>query len=135
MGRHGGSAGRGLPLFQIEVLDFSARKKGYDNYDRRMFKDVDGFIKKTVDTLPEIPCRTIVQRFRDYKAALRYGQRFGTVKECRKVDTSPYLKNIDYLNLNQQPFTVEFDRQELMLSESLEITRAKPERKIELGRD
>jgi hypothetical protein len=125
MGRHGGSSGgRGLPLFQIEVLDFSARKQGYDSYDRRMFKDENGIIRKTVDTLPEIPCRTIVQRFKDYKAALRFGQRFGTVKECRKVDTIPYLSNINYLNLDQKPIAIEMEREEeFELTDTLEVRR------------
>lgn len=135
MGRHGGNAGRGLPLFQIEVLDFSARKQGYDNYDRRTFKDNDGIIRKTVDTLPAIPCRTIVERFKDYKAALRYGQRFGTVKECRKVDTSPYLNNINFLNLKQQPLTIEIEQPEFTLTDSLEVTRAETETKFEVNGD
>jgi hypothetical protein len=111
--RHGGShTAQGLSVYQIEVLDFSKRKQGYSNYSRSLFRDTDGTIKKTADTLPEIPCRTIVDRFKNYKAALRFGRRLGTVKECRKVDYERYLNNQEHLRLNQQPTAIEIDREE-----------------------
>lgn len=120
MSRHGGSSvARGLPLFQIEVLDFTKRN---NNYTKTVLMD-KGNGREKVDLLAETPCRTLVGRFKDHKRAIRWGKRFGTVKECYKVDTSPYLNNINYLNLDQKPITVEIELEEFTLNENLEITR------------
>jgi hypothetical protein len=132
MSRHGGSSvGRGLPLFQIEVLDYASRDA---RYTKTVLMD-NGYGREKVDILSEIPCRTLVGRFKNYKRALRWGQRFGTVKECHKVDTSPYLNNINYLNLDQKPITIEVDLEEFTVNESLEVTRGIEDREfdVEIG--
>ena len=189
MSRRGSNVGRRLPLFQMEVVDYSRRNGRGDTivisnesaqvaYDARLGEkevvvvDVFGFMpsqevtistkafvyetntiqgiidntlvmklalrntytvaqgavvkgreKRKIDVLPRVPCRTHIKRFKDSKAAKKWGGRFGTVISCFKVDTSPYLKNIEYLNLHQEPLTIEMDREEYTLGSGLELQR------------
>ncbi len=120
MSRHGGSrSGRGIPEFQIVVQDYASWNK--DALKTVLVSDGDGG-KQKLDILKEIPCRTLLHRVRDYKAAIRWGERFGTVLERRKVSREPYLKNAEYLNLNQKPVSIQMEP-EFVINKAMELTR------------
>lgn len=114
-------------LYQIKVLNFAKSKNEYKS--PFIIFDEQGRVPagNMVDRMPDVPSRTLLKRFKDNKAALRYGNRFGTVISCHKVDTDPYLKNIEFLNLKQEPIEIEVDREEYVLNKDLELKR--PRRK------
>ncbi len=119
MSRHGGSrSGKQIPAFQIEVADYSKRQNGH--YATSW---VTGATKggKTIEVLPFVPHKTFIKRFEDSEAAMSWASRIGTVLSCRKVDTSPYLKNIEYLNLNK-PVSIVLDREEYVIGKALELS-------------
>lgn len=120
MSRHGGNAGRRLPFFQLEIADYSKRRNG--RYTTSWLNFSKGQ-KGKIDRLPLVPCRTLLKRFKDGESAKRWGARFGTVISCRKVDTAPYFKNIEYLNLTGKPISIEFDKEEYMVNKALELSR------------
>jgi len=87
-------------LYQLEIIDFQKRNNG-DN----------------------APSQTKIKRAKSADIAKKWGAKFGTVLHCAKVDTTPYLKNIEYLNLNQEPLEIEIDREEYVLNRAMELTR------------
>lgn len=87
-------------IFQLEIINFRKRNNGH--YAPRMTKVK---IAKSAET------------------AKRWGARFGTVLHCVKVDTTPYLKNIEYLNLHQEPMEIEIDKEEYVLNKAMELSR------------
>jgi hypothetical protein len=121
-------------LFQIEVLDFSKRRQVYHSEDvvSKTITNRDKTQKQTrlkvIDTEPIAPTRTLFKRAKDSELAKRYGGRFGTVISCFKVDISTYLENIEHLNLEPTPITLEAEP-EYVLTKALELD--KPRRKIQ----
>ena len=115
MSRRGARTERRLPLFQIRVADFS--KQTYNTVVVG-----SGRHRQKLDIPTTVPSRTICKPFKDGRAATRWASRFGLVISCFKVDTTPYLKNIEYLNL-EQPLKFEVDREEYTLNKSLELSR------------
>ena len=103
-------------VYQIVVLDFKKRSNGHG----RTIVVPDGNSRRKIDILPEAPSRTLIKAFRSHEAAMKYGKRYGTVVSCHKVDTSPYLLNIEHLNLGE-PRAIEIDRAEFVLGEDVEI--------------
>lgn len=106
---------RRLPLFQIKVADFT-------NHSYKTIVVKKGKERQKIDIPSKAPCRTLLKHFRDGKAAIRFASRIGTVLSCFKVDTDPYLKNIEYLNL-EQTFSVEVGEKEYVLNKALELSR------------
>jgi hypothetical protein len=86
---------------------------------------------KLVDTMPIAARRTIVTQptNKNKESIKRWAARFGTVISCRKVDSSPYTQNIEYLNLKQEPIVLEVERDEFVLTEDLELER--PQKNVE----
>ena len=122
MSRHGGShAGRGLQLFQIEVMDFAMR-----NGDYKTIVIKDGYGRQKIDIPKEIPCRTLLRRSSNAERAKGWARKFGLVISCHKVDTTPYLKNIEFLNLTPKPIAIERER-EYIISKTLEVRRDRKE--------
>ena len=131
MSRRGGSqTARGLPVFQIEVLDYAHRKEsgartiGGNTHERRAKIDIPLYV----------PHRTLVGRFKDTNAAKRWGSRFGTVQSCFKVHTSYYLENIEYLKLEQE-VSVRVTEQEFTVNRDLELSRIRGEKRIQVDID
>lgn len=87
---------------------------------------------KVVDTLPVAHRRTLLELFYNYRHAIKWGARYGTVISCQKVDKSYYLNNIEHLNLNQEPITIELEQEDYVLSKTLELER--PRRKPGVGK-
>ncbi len=114
MSRHCGDAGRGLPVFQIEVESFGRIGTATSWVD----KGEHG----KVETCPLGHYKTFVKRFKDARAAMNWGRRFGTVKECRKVDVEPYFLNIEHLNLKRQPIVV-METEQYVVNRALELSR------------
>jgi len=140
MSRHGARAGRGLGVFQLEILDYSRRST--DHYEtittqRYMPRDGNGRDKHKVttklDLMPDVPHRTILGRFKDSNAAKRWGRRFGTIVSCQKVDTMPYLRNIEFLNLETH-VEIQVAQDEFVINKALELTRPRkePEQRIQI---
>ncbi len=90
-------------IFQIEVIDFRKRNNGH--------------------YAPRRPRRTLFFHGKSKERAESWGARFGTVLHCRKVDTTPYRKNIDFLDLHQEPISIEIEREEYVLNKALELSR------------
>jgi len=87
-------------IFQMEVIDFRKRNNGQ-----------------------RAAPKTLIYRGKSAEMAKKMGARFGTVLHCRKVDRSPYLKNIESLDLHQEPMEIEIDREEFVLNRAMELTR------------
>lgn len=143
-------SGHRLIAFQIELLDFSRRNNGH--YSDAVVLDTRGIYLcqrcgwegqredkcpkcgeglypkgrvKVVDRKPIAPRRTKIGLFYNIKGAKKWGRKFGTVISCHKVDKSPYLKNIEYLNLKQEPLTIELVQEDYVLNKALELERPK----------
>ncbi len=125
MGRHNNTES----AYQIEVLDFSRRRNRH--YGLRGTPNGKG--RKEEDRLPVADHITKVFRFRNPEAAKRWAAKKGKKKRsiisCHKVDISPYLQNIEHLNLNQEPLTIEVE-QDYVLNKVLELTRPRKPRII-----
>ena len=87
-------------VFQLEIINFRKRNNGL-----------------------HAPRMTKVKHAKSAEIAKRWGAKFGTVLHCFKVDTTPYLKNIEFLNLHQEPMEIEIDREEYVLNRAMELTR------------
>lgn len=110
---------RRLPLFQIEVADFT-------KHTYRTIVVKNGKERQKVDIPSKAPRRTLLEHFKDGKAAMRWASRIGVVLSCFKVDTEPYLVNIEHLNL-EQTFSVELGEKEYVLNKALELSRPRKE--------
>jgi hypothetical protein len=115
MGRRTSNVGLREPLFQIEVVDCS------DGQYHQAGNAYDGHKMKQADIIHPSHRRTLFKRFRDSRAAKKWGSRFGTVISCHKVDISPYYFNIEHLNI--EPITVELENNGYSLNKSLEVSR------------
>lgn len=123
-----------LPLFQIEILDFSKKNGhvhnfGVDNVGTIAWQFGNKICTrpekvKQADRVSQAPRRTLCKRFKNDKAALRWANRIGSVLSCKKVDVSCYLNNIEHLNLHQEPIEVVIDKQEFVLEKDFVITRS-----------
>ena len=104
-------------LFQIEVLEFGKRRGNYsagaDN----------GMGRKDVDHWTTAPHRTLLKRAKSAEIAKNWAKRFGSILHCEKVDTSPYYRNIEFLNLEEKPIEIRLDREEFIVNKALELTR------------
>ncbi len=147
-----------LAVYQIEVLDFARNHNGHQR--DVVIPDAQGIYKcgrcgwegqqqnqcpkcdnkqifprgriKLVDRVPIAPRRTVMGGFFNHKSAKRWGERFGTVISCHKVDKSYYLENIEHLNLKQEPVTIELEQEDFVLNKALELER--PRRKSDGGK-
>lgn len=120
MSRHNGRE----HLYQLVILDYSKKNNNHHylvDGCPPVIDVKDGRIK-VVDTLSsQPPHRTIISRRKTAKAAMRWGSRYGTVISCEKVDTTSYLKNIEYLNLKQKPRIIKLDKEEFIVTKRLEL--------------
>ncbi len=87
-------------------------------------------VYKHVDILESESYITLFLTTRSYDRALSAAKKAGRVIFCRKVDPSYKLRRIEFLNLHQEPITIEVDRREIEVSPELEITPVMEERKI-----
>ncbi len=104
-------------VFQMVVVEYSKRRNGYHR----------NFVIADDRGLTSAPKRTIVRRFRDYRSAMKWGGRFGSVISCHKVDTYPYFRNIEYLNLTEKQVEIKIDREEYVLNRALELSHPRIE--------
>ncbi len=119
MSRHGGRAGRRMPVFQIEVGDCS----NSDYFKWILFeKGEKGKVGSISPPESLQKCRTLFGRFKNSEAAKRWGSRFGAVKACFKVDVSPWFKKVEHIDLNK-PISVVIERDEYVLNQALELSR------------
>lgn len=125
-----------LPLFQIEILDFS-RKNGnnhnglagivHTSTHKYCGNNIGRAVVKADDILPCDNRRTLCKRFKNDTAALRWAKRIGSVLSCKKVDVSRYLNNIEYrkdLLGGGNTIEVVIDKQEFVLEKDFVITRS-----------
>ncbi len=145
-----------LKAYQIEILDFKKRKDNHHN--DMVVLDTKGIYIcpscgwegnwlrecpkcdnanlhpknriKIVDTLSIASRRTLVGLFYKDETAKRWGERYGTVISCRKVDKTKYLENTEHLKLKQEPITIEIE-QDFILNRALELER--PRRQYDGG--
>lgn len=119
-------------LFQIVVKNFSKRDR---NGRRDTVVVPRNGIRKKVDVEPEAQRRTLIKAFRNAKAAMRWGRRYGTVVSCQKVDTSYYLRNIEFLNL-EPAMKIEIETEEIAVGSDLSVEgRVGRGRRIEIELD
>ncbi len=111
-------------IFEIKVLDYSQVR----NRNGKTYVPTSGNRNK-IDILPEIPCRVLFKRAKNYEQAKRWGDSFGTVVYCQKIDISYYLAKIEHLNVVEKPIELEIDTGEFVLNKAMEITQ--PRRKTE----
>lgn len=113
-------------LFQIEIVEPSKRERPKKLlYDGILYRYNDNHEKvKREDFLPPAPTRTLLKRFKDHKAAERWGSNIGTVVACFKVDKTRYLENIEHLKLDPQtPISVGMDSGMFNIDKSLQVSR------------
>ena len=130
-----------LNLYEIGVLNYSKVKKRTNTVvlsgDREKYPmtyaESGTSAKNKIDVKPQAFLRTIFRKAKDQSRAMRMGAKLGTVQYCRKVDASYYFQKIEYLNLNQQPPTVEIRNEDLfVLNAQGELTVAQERTKGEL---
>ncbi len=140
MSRHSGR----LYPYQIEIQTFNHRHNGrlHDSATPIGVVPVGSIV---VESLAMGPRRmkladiasagviiTRVKRFADYEAAKRWGSRFGTVIACEKIDTSRYLRDIEYKCKDcigsPPPLEIQIGREEYALNENLELVRSREEK-------
>ncbi len=121
-------------VYQTEVIDFSRRKNR--RYGLRGTPNGRG--RKEEDRLPVGDRETNVSHFKNAESAKRRvskkGKKKRSIISCRKVDTSPYLLNIEHLNLNQEPMTIEVE-QDYVLNKALELSRPRKPRIIVVDKE
>lgn len=126
-----------LPLFQIEIRDFSKKNGNNHNglagvlYGTTYQVNGNTYRRKEIVKVDDISgCesrRTLCKRFKNDTAALRWAKRIGSVLSCKKVDVSRYLNNIEYrkdLLGGGNTIEVVIDKQEFVLEKDFVITRS-----------
>lgn len=128
-----------LPLFQLEILDFSRRNRHIPEMkDGKTLFYVGSNKSKAVDMLSiTAPTKTLLKRFKDKESAERWGARCGSLISCEKVDISPYYENIEHLNLKQEPIVIQIEREEYILNKAVELGHKKDfgNNKIEIEKE
>jgi hypothetical protein len=111
-------------VYQIEVVDYSRQSAACDTILVIAENNGHGLIKVKEDIMPPPPRRTLPKRFKSNKQAKKWGSRYGTVVGCHKVDTEYYLRNIEYLNLKQEPIVIEVETGEYVMGRDFEVARS-----------
>lgn len=120
---------RGLDTeYEARVIPYSQRHNGHN--DIVASYTVHDEVYKHVDILQPESYITLFLTTKNYERALVAAKKVGRVLFCRKVDPSYKLRKIEFLNLHQEPITIEVDRREIAISPSLEISPVVEERKI-----
>jgi hypothetical protein len=90
---------------------------------------------KETDKPTRVPSRTLFKQSKDYRRAKKWGERFGTVISCQKVDVSYYLAKIEHLNVIVKPASIELDiGEEFVLNKTMEIKYPKKDiGRIDIG--
>jgi hypothetical protein len=115
-------------LFQLVVIDFSKRNNEIrETHFNSSLIDFNTDRKvKVADVAYPVASMTLFRRAKDHRQAQKWGEKFGTVLSCFKVDKTKYLENIEHLNLHQEPRSIEIDKGELFtLNANLEIDGVK----------
>lgn len=109
--------------YEIKIIDYVGSRKSThintflpvrsSNYDKTA---------KKIDIMSAVRYKVLFKRARNYKSALRWGQKQGTVISCQKVDVSYHMSKIEYLNVVTKPIPIDVDMQEFVVGEGLEVS-------------
>lgn len=107
-----------MQLYQIVVQDFSQR---HPVSDKEFYVDKSGKgIREVVDF---VPLRTLFRYAKRPKQAQDWAKKFGSVKECHKVDSYLHrLEMISHLNVEMKPISIDISVEEFTVGKDLEIT-------------
>lgn len=114
--------------YEARVVPYSHNGNGHNTVVASY--TVHDEVYKHVDILKSESYIALFLTARTYDRALSAAKKVGRVIFCRKVDPSYKLRRIEFLNLHQEPITIEVDRREIEVSPELEITPIVEERKI-----
>ena len=117
-------------LYRIEVADFKGRSlKVREPRLNTSLASLSALNKmKFADVPQSTPIKVLFRRAKDSKAARRMGEKIGTVLACCKAKSEPYLKNIEYLTIDNKPISVEVRLEEFTLNKNLEVSRQKEQK-------
>ena len=104
-------------LFQIEVLDF--RRSSYNHPSGSS----NHFAFKEADRWESAPSRTVFKRAKHEKTAKNWAKRFGSIISCVKVDTIPYTRNIEFLNLEEGMLTIQMESSDFLVNKTMELSK------------
>lgn len=86
-------------LYQLEIITISGNAHAQLPRDLRIHNEFISVkpIKASDQHKEKMPVITKVRLAKSAEAAVAWAKRFGSVISCHKVDTTPYINNIEYL--------------------------------------
>ena len=106
-------------LYQLEIITIGSNCHAQLPKDLRIHNEIISVkpIKASDQHKEKMPVITKVRLAKSADAAIAWAKRFGSVISCHKVDTTPYINNIEYLckDVIGKPVEIQVDTTEFRI--------------------